>query len=55
MDYQIQQDMIGRQVAHKMHTEFWWGNPMETDHAAKLGRDVRRILKWILQKQNEWV
>jgi len=35
----------------EMHTEFWWGNPKETDHAAKLGRDVRRILKWILQKQ----
>jgi len=39
----------------EMHTDFWWGNPKETDHVARLGRDVRRILKWILQKQNGWV
>jgi hypothetical protein len=39
----------------EMHSDFWWGNPKETDHVAKLGRDVRRILKWILQKQNRWV
>jgi hypothetical protein len=38
-----------------MHTEFWWGNPKETDHVAKFGRDARRILKWILGKKNRWV
>jgi hypothetical protein len=36
----------------EMHTGFWWGNLEETDHVAKLGIDVRRILKWILEKQD---
>jgi hypothetical protein len=34
----------------KMHTEFWWGDMMETDHLVDRGEDGRIILKWIFKK-----
>jgi hypothetical protein len=57
LDHQIQWDGFGRANDTyggrlEMHTEFWWGNLKETDHVAKLGTDLRRILKRILEKQD---
>jgi hypothetical protein len=36
--------------AGEVHTEFWWGDPMEGDHVENLGEDTRIILKWIFKK-----
>ena len=41
---------VGRGVGRELHTWFWWGNMMESDHLEDVGVHENIILKWIVKK-----
>jgi len=42
---------LGRE---EVYTEFWWGNPRETDHLEDPCVDGRKILRSIFRKWVGW-
>jgi hypothetical protein len=38
-----------------MHTESWWESQKEIDLQGNLDAGEKIIIKWMFEKQNEWI